>query len=161
MRDHPPDAGRVCEAVRQWLDARPALRSVALYAPLPQEVDLMPLLAWDPDRRWLFPRVCGQHLVFHEVRDAACDLHPGHRDIREPSPTLPVVPPPAIDAFLCPGIAFDPHGGRLGRGRGYYDRALASARPDALKVGICLPVQLVADTFPLPHDVHMDVVISG
>ena len=37
---------------------------------------------------------------------------------------------------------------------------LATARPDALKVGVCFPGQLVADTYSEPHDVHMDVVIS-
>jgi 5-formyltetrahydrofolate cyclo-ligase len=38
---------------------------------------------------------------------------------------------------------------------------LANARPDALKLGICFEIQLVADTFPEPHDVRMDHVIAG
>lgn len=157
----PRDSVPVCEAARRWLAARPALRTVALFAALPEEVDLLPLVAWDPSRRWVFPRVCGDDLRFHEVRDVARDLLHGTLGIREPSPALPRVPLREIDAFLCPGLAFDPKGGRLGRGRGYYDRALASARPDAVKLGICHPVQRVADTFPQDHDVTMDEVISG
>ena len=49
--------------------------------------------------------------------------------------TLSVLEPPAkkekqvplkeISVFLCPGRAFDRQGGRLGRGKGYYDRTLA------------------------------------
>jgi 5-formyltetrahydrofolate cyclo-ligase len=38
---------------------------------------------------------------------------------------------------------------------------LANARPDAIKLGICFEIQLVTDTFPEPHDVLMDHVISG
>lgn len=137
------------------------MRTVALYAAMPEEVDLLPLVAWDPDRRWVFPRVCGEDLVFHEVRDCDRDLIPGRMGIREPSPSLPQVAAGEVDVFLCPGLAFDAGGGRLGRGRGYYDRTLAAARPGALKVGVCLPCQRVADTFPQAHDVAMDVVISG
>ena len=161
LRDGLRDSGTVCEAARRWLAARPALRTVALYAALADEVDLLPLVAWDAGRRWVFPRVCGEDLVFHEVRGVADDLAPGSCGIREPSPALPRVPIPEIDVFLCPGLAFDPNGGRLGRGRGYYDRALASARPDALKLGICHPIQRVADTYRQAHDVAMDEVISG
>ena len=58
-------------------------------------------------------------------------------------------------------VTVEPTGGRLGRGRGFYDRMLAKARPDALKLGICFEIQLVADTFPEPHDVRMDHVIAG
>ena len=161
LADDRRDSGPVCEAVRRWLAARPALCSVALYAALPEEVDLTPLVAWDPNRRWVFPRVCGEDLRFHEVREVARDLLRGTLGIREPSPALPWVPLREVDVFLCPGLAFDAKGGRLGRGRGYYDRALASARADAIKLGICHPIQRVADTFPQDHDVMMDEVISG
>ena len=157
----PRESERVCEALLRWLEARPDLRTVALYAAMPEEVDLLPLLAWDPGRRWVFPRVCGDDLRFHEVRDVANDLLRGTLGIREPSPALPRVPLAEIDVFLCPGLAFDSVGGRLGRGRGYYDRALASARPDAIKLGVCHPIQRVPDTFPQAHDVMMDEVISG
>ncbi|KAB2641097.1 MAG: 5-formyltetrahydrofolate cyclo-ligase [Verrucomicrobia bacterium] len=161
LRDGPLDSGPVCEAARRWLAARPALRTVALYAALADEVDLLPLVVWDPSRRWVFPRICGEDLIFHELHDVAGHLARGACGVREPSPTLPRVPIPEIDAFLCPGLAFDLNGARLGRGRGYYDRALASARPDAVKVGICHPIQRVADTFRESHDVAMDVVIEG
>jgi len=161
LRDAPLTSAPVCEAARCWLTARPALRVVALYAALAGEVDLLSLVAWDPSRRWVFPRVCGEDLVFYEVHEVANDLARGTCGIREPSLDLSRVPIYEIDVFLCPGLAFDPNGGRLGRGRGYYDRALASACPDALKLGICHPIQCVADTFRQAHDVAMDEVIAG
>ena len=81
--------------------------------------------------------------------------------VREPSPDMPVIPLDQIDAFLCPGLAFDPRGGRLGRGRGFYDRMLAGARPDALRIGVCFPWQIVPDVFPEAHDVFMDGILSA
>ncbi len=161
LRATPQESSRVCDTARHWLAARPGLRTVALYAALADEVDLLPLLAGVPNRRWVLPRVCGFDLVWHEVRDVANDLVTGSFGIREPSPALPRVPLDAVDVFLCPGLAFDERGGRLGRGRGFYDRMLANARPDAIKVGVCHPIQRVADTFAQVHDMSMDVVITG
>jgi 5-formyltetrahydrofolate cyclo-ligase len=154
------DSHLACMAAQHWLAARPALHTVALYAPLAEEVDLLPLLAWDTNRCWVMPRVCGDSLTLHEVRDLANDLAPGSFGIREPAPALPIIQITAVDVFLCPGVAFDAQGGRLGRGRGYYDRMLAMARPDAIKIGVCHPIQRVPDTFPDAHDVAMDEVIS-
>lgn len=157
----PGTGATVCDAVARWLAARPALRTVASYAAMANEVDLLPLLAYLPERRWLFPRVAGDELVFHEVSDLDRDLAAGTLGIREPRRELPEVPIAEVDVFLCPGLAFDLRGGRLGRGRGYYDRALALARPNALRVGVCHPLQRVPDTYPAPHDVPMHLVIDG
>lgn len=151
----------ICEAVARWLDARPGLRTVASFAAMADEVDLLPLLARLPGRRWLLPRVVGEELIFHEVSDPDRDLTAGTLGIREPRRERPEVAIAEVDVFLCPGLAFDPRGGRLGRGRGYYDRALALARADALRVGVCHPLQRVPDTYPAPHDVPMQVVIDG
>ena len=156
----PQQLGHGCEAARRWLAARPELRTVALYAAMPEEVDLLALVAWDRSRRWVFPRICGDDLVFHEVREVATDLVPGACCIREPMDALPQVGARDIEVFLCPGLAFDSRGGRLGRGRGFYDRVLAGARPDVIKLGVCHPGQRVADTFAQPHDVTMDEVLS-
>lgn len=159
-RGNPPDAAPVLAALHQWLASQPELRVLAVFAALPGEVDLTEITARHPDRRWLYPRVAGDGLHFHQVGNPAAELMPGAFGVREPSPTLPLVPVDQIDAFLCPGIAFDPRGGRLGRGRGFYDRMLAKARPGALKIGVCFPRQIVTDTFPEPHDIHMDLVFS-
>jgi len=116
LRDTAPGTGAtVCEAVARWLAAQPALRTVASYAAMANEVDLLPLLAILPERRWLFPRVAGDELVFLQVSDLDRDLAVGTMGIREPRPERPVVSIAEVDVFLCPGLAFDPRGGRLGR----------------------------------------------
>ena len=145
----------------QWLDQHSATQTIAVYSPLPGEVDLLPIIHRYPDRCWVYPKIRGLELTFHEVKNPDTDLLPGAFRILEPRDELPEVPITHVDAFLCPGLAFDPNGGRLGRGRGFYDRILAKARPDAVKIGICFKEQMVSDTFSEPHDVRMDKVICG
>ena len=59
---------------------------------------------------------------------------------------------------VVPGVAFDAQGGRLGHGRGHFDRLLA--RSPALRVGLCSEARLVAAVPMEPHDVRMDVVAT-
>ena len=153
------DSAAVCDSICRWLATRPDLRRIAAYAALRGEVDLRGLISGQPGIAWLFPRVCGEELRFHRVRSPEWELTRGAFGILEPLAGLEEVPVAEIDAFLCPGLAFDERGGRLGRGRGFYDRLLAGARPDATKVGVCFPDQIVADTFVEPHDVRMDLVM--
>ena len=162
LREHPPaDGDAVRKAVAAWLRGQTGLRTVASYAALPGEVDLLPLLAAFPERRWVLPRVEGDNLAWHEVRDPERELAAGAFGVREPLASLPRLAAAEVDLWLCPGLAFDDNGGRLGRGRGYYDRALAAARPDAPRVGVCHPHQRVPDVLAEPHDVHMPLVIVG
>lgn len=155
LRNPTSDPAPVCAALGDWLSARPAVRTVAIYSALPGEVDLNPVVTRLPELTWVFPRILGHHLTFH----AGGCLEPGAHGILEPHADTPEIPLQEIDVFVCPGLAFDTHGHRLGRGRGFYDRLLAQARPDALKIGICFPFQIVPDTFAEPHDVRMDEVI--
>lgn len=157
FRENPHDPSAVCAALDKWLTERPGLRTIAVYSPLPGEVDPAQAIAGLPGRRWVYPRVDGDHLTFHTGED----LTSGSFGIMEPAKGSPEVPLEEIDVFLCPGLAFDRNGGRLGRGRGFYDRLLAKARVDAVKIGLCHGFQMVEDTFSEAHDVRMDEVIVG
>lgn len=149
------DSSPIRGALRNWLSRHPEIRTLAVFSPLPDEPDLTDVIRSHPDRVWVYPRVDGEGLVFHRVRDPGLDLRAGRFGILEPATGLEVIAPRRIDAFLCPGMAFDRRGGRLGRGRGFYDRVLALARPEALRVGVCFPDQIVADTHAEPHDMPM------
>ncbi len=59
-----------------------------------------------------------------------------------------------------PGLAFDRRGGRLGYGKGYYDRLLHHVRSDATKAAVCFECQLLADIPLLDHDIRMDLVVT-
>ena len=161
LRAQTPDSQNACAALDRWLRERPTVRTLAVFSPLPGEVNLAASIDLQRDKKWVYPRVGTNLLTFHAVHDRAVDLVPGSFGILEPDPSLPAVEIEEIDVFICPGLAFDPRGGRLGRGRGFYDRILAHARNDAFKLGICFALQQVPDTFSEPHDVRMDEVIAG
>ncbi|MEO8615790.1 MAG: 5-formyltetrahydrofolate cyclo-ligase [Luteolibacter sp.] len=151
----------VCDALHEWLCINSGLKAIAVFSPLPGEVDLENFINRHPEITWAYPRVHGDTLTFHAIADPAAELTHGSFGIMEASPIHPLIPEDQIDAFLCPGLAFDSKCGRLGRGKGFYDRILAKARPDAQKIGVCFPCQQVPDTFPEPHDIPMDAVICG
>ena len=70
------------------------------------------------------------------------------------------VRPEELDLVLVPGTAFDREGGRMGQGKGYYDRLLAGVRTDAKLVALAFACQLV-DRVPVDgHDVFMDLVVT-
>lgn len=64
-----------------------------------------------------------------------------------------------LAGVICPGLAFDVEGGRLGRGRGFYDRTLAEV--DLPRVGLAFSCQIWPENLPMdPWDLRMDAVIT-
>lgn len=84
--------------------------------------------------------------------------------IPEPPESMPRIAamPGDIDLLVVPGLAFDAKGGRLGQGKGYYDRFIARMRKDfdkPLLVAVGLDPQLV-DHIPVTElDFTMDLII--
>jgi 5-formyltetrahydrofolate cyclo-ligase len=160
MRDTTADSAPVRLEVEAFLRERSHLRVVAIFSPLPGEVDLISLTR-DKERTWVFPSILGNSLAFHEIKDPEKELQPGAFGIPEPINGLPVVPIHEIDLFLCPGLGFDTRGGRIGRGKGFYDGILANARPNAIKLGVCFQHQIVDEIIMEEHDIRMNEVIAG
>ena len=106
----------------------------------------------------VFPRVEGDRLVFH--RAVPAELAPGYRGILEPSGSAPRVAVEAIDVFVVPGLLFDRSGRRLGRGSGFYDRTLARARADALRIGLCYAESVVDELPREEQDVDMHLIAT-
>ncbi len=89
------------------------------------------------------------------------DLRSGYCGILEPdSKSLTPCNPKDIDVVLVPGAVFDPHGGRLGYGGGYYDRFFANAAPNALRVALAFEVQLVDGVPVMDHDKKMHYLVT-
>lgn len=70
------------------------------------------------------------------------------------------VDPKTIELAICPGIAFDASGNRLGFGKGYFDRLLALLPEQCIKIGLAYNEQIVHEVPHEPHDIRMDMVIT-
>lgn len=110
-------------------------------------------------RRIALPVVRGEDLQLREYTGRGCLERVPPFGIEEPQGT-PLIPPSEVDLVLVPGVAFDPQGNRMGRGRGFYDRLFA-LMPGTPTIGLCLSVQLVERVPTEPHDQPMDMVICG
>ncbi len=137
-----------------------ASRCIAIYAPLPHEINLLPLLREYPQHRYVFP-LClpGRQLQFRQVRNTETDLVPGAMNIPEPAPHTTIVPPQEIDILIVPGVAFTPEGTRLGYGGGYYDRFIPQC-PRARVLALAFEEQLVAELPTEPHDLRIPELIT-
>ena len=112
-----------------------------------------------------FPRVdgdraTGERLDFYRV-DTAAELLLSRWGLYEPPRDLArLVEPAHIDLVIVPGVAFTANGERLGRGRGHYDRFLASLSQHAATIGICFTNRLLPSLPTEPHDRRIDQVIA-
>lgn len=70
------------------------------------------------------------------------------------------VQPQELDFVMVPGVAFDRTGGRTGHGKGYYDKLLQHARPDAPLVALAFECQLFPEIPMQPHDIFMDAIVT-
>lgn len=59
-----------------------------------------------------------------------------------------------------PVVGFDSAGYRLGYGGGYFDRTLATLRPQPLKIGVGFELSRIPTIRPQWHDVPMDFVVT-
>ena len=65
-----------------------------------------------------------------------------------------------LELVMVPGVAFDRRGGRMGHGKGYYDKLLEHARPDTPLVALAFECQLFPEVPMQAHDVFMDKIIT-
>lgn len=116
--------------------------TILLYHSLPDEVNTRSFIErWYPQKRIVLPMVKGNELEFryYEGKES---LQAGAFGIEEPRGKV-VQDLNEITLSIIPGVAFDRNGNRLGRGKGYYDRALS--RLNSHNIGVCFHFQL------LPH----------
>lgn len=131
---------------------------VMLYWAMSDEVDLNTLIMkWYDKKKILLPCVTQDVL---EIR-----LFTG-LDSMKMGPSFKILEPigekftavEKIDLVVVPGVAFDVHNNRMGRGKGYYDKFLPHTH--AYKLGACFNIQLFEQ---VPHDaldIKMDLVFS-
>jgi 5-formyltetrahydrofolate cyclo-ligase len=149
-----------------WLRLRPSWR-IALYAPLPEELDSTPLIDLARDRgcRLYLPRI-DRHSLGRKMQFVAMDgRHRSNRlGIAEPEGSQ-IIGARWLDVVFLPLVGFDSRGVRLGTGGGYYDRAFAFRRWRKVwhtpqLVGLAYSFQQLEVIIPAAHDVLLDAVVT-
>lgn len=96
--------------------------------------------------------------------DGPGDLEPAAHGLLEPAGgRLGVDAVRRADVVLVPALAADHDGARLGKGGGYYDRALTHVHPPTLVCALVHDHELLPDgaTVPTePHDRRVDAVVT-
>jgi 5-formyltetrahydrofolate cyclo-ligase len=136
--------------------------TVLLYAPLPMELDISTvldvalgegkvtaLLRYDAERQLYSP--C-------QIRDRRRDLERGLFGVSEPRIECHEVSLNQLDLTLAPGVVFSVDGGRVGRGKGFYDRLLPTV--SGVKCGVAFDQQLVPTVPMETHDVRLDCILT-
>ena len=132
-------------------------QTVLLYYPIHNEVDLRPLLTkYEGQKTFLFP-VTHRHSMEVRPYDGEDMMRKGRLGVPEPQTKTYKG---AVDLILVPGVVFDQHCHRIGRGGGYYDKFLSRLH-HATKVGVCYSFQLKKHDIPhLWRDHKMDRVVT-
>lgn len=162
----PAQAAQWSGAITRSLLAMPVYRqarTLMVYAAFRGEVDTSGIIraALAEGKTVALPKVVGEgQMRAHRIERYPDDLVPGTFGIREPAASAPVIDPPELDLVVVPGLAFDPAGGRLGYGGGFYDRYLLSGHVWAAKVAICYSFQVRSDLPLEEHDLRVDWLVT-
>lgn len=141
-------------------------RTIMIYVALSDEVATETIVeeTWQTGKQVLVPYISGR--MIHLFRLAQwSQLSPGHFGVLEPTRHLrdgaaSQAQPTEIDLVIAPGLAFDPRGGRVGYGKGYYDDLLKQTPTKAMRLGVAFQCQVLEQVPMLEHDAYMDQIIT-
>lgn len=141
--------------------------TVAGYVPVGDEPGSVSLLdtLWVRGVRVLLPVVTtsadGDRALDWAEYAGADQLGDGPFGLREPvGPRLGPSILTTVDGVLAPALAVDHFGNRLGRGAGYYDRALSMVRVGVPVVAVLYDDEWIDDVPAEPHDLTVTAVLT-
>jgi len=127
---------------------------ILIYASLPDEVETLSLireLTKDGKKLVYCPVIQGDEMEFYKILSLD-DLKEGNFHVLEPAPLEEIRMELQKDVAYCmlmPGLMFDKKGNRLGYGKGYYDKYLASVPKGVNLTTIVLSYEaMVRDEIP-------------
>ncbi|WP_374042482.1 5-formyltetrahydrofolate cyclo-ligase [uncultured Bifidobacterium sp.] len=166
------EAGRLLAIrARETALVRPG-STVAAFVSMGSEIPMTPLLEtlFDMDCRVLVPRLgAGMEIGWSELDgiDGLRDQHNADGSVNTHRPQEPdnaADGPEALaeaELVIVPAFAVDEHGFRLGRGGGWYDRALLRRSATARVIAVCWPWETTDTTVPHePHDIPVDGTLT-
>lgn len=131
-------------------------KNIMLFASLPDEIPTHHIInRWAQSKNIYLPRVNGDDLEIIKYQPGK--MEQGSFNILEPTGHC-IIDPAILDLVIVPGVAFDRHGNRCGRGKGFYDRFLAKTH--ATTIAVCFDCQLVEELPVEPHDIPADYIVT-
>ncbi len=143
-----------------------AARAVLVYMDYRSEVmttGLVEELLADTSKKVFAPKVEGMHIRFYEIKSLD-ELKKGYQGIREPeeNPEKRFTPDMAVRleaVVLVPGAVFDRQRGRMGYGKGFYDRFLSDYR-EVYGIALSFSCQIAKEIPMEPHDRRPDIIVT-
>lgn len=150
------EAAREVFAQLEQLAAFTMADRILVYHSLPDELSTLEFIdKWEGKKRFFLPRVNGVNLDILPYERTSLSMGSFH--IEEPQGD-DITPVESMEMIIVPAVAYDRHGNRIGRGKGFYDRLLRGTR--AITVGVAYDFQLVDDIEPDDFDVPVNIVIT-
>ena len=133
-----------------------AAKNILFYMSLEKEVQTWDMICYSHklSKQIFLPLVLKNrhHLDIARLRNIETPFITGSFGVKEPEyGSYDLVEPKELDLIVAPGLAFDYQGGRLGFGKGYYDRLFANGSPNTLRFGVALDFQVIS-TLPQSKD---------
>lgn len=150
------------ELIQKTIDKKPASCLLA-YHPFGTEVNILPAVtrAITGGVDVCFPRITGTEMMFCNVTTLESGFRTNSWGIPEPNgPHFDIAGITGTIVLVVPGLAFDTNGGRLGRGKGFYDRFLENSCYPLISCGVCFEEQLVSSVPRQNHDKRVDMLLT-
>ena len=144
------------------LEGLAGVRTIAAYVPEETEPGYgrLPAVFTRLGARVLLPVVAPQGRELGWAVDSG-RMAPGRFGLLEPvGPRLGATAVGTAEVVVVPALAVSRDGVRLGRGGGYYDRALRLARPGVVVVALVFDGELVDELPAEPHDHRVTAVVT-
>ncbi len=155
---------KASEQINQYLLQWPIFQKaevVHIFLNQPEEPETFSIIenCWESQKKIVVPYLVSSTMLGHSVLTSFAQLQKGRFNIQEPIPeTRQSVDLQQIDLVIVPGVAFDRKKGRLGYGKGYYDRFLSQI--DAFFLGLAFHFQIVPFIPQMSHDIPMDGILT-
>ena len=161
---HEEYAKRITHFFHEWISGQKSVFVVALYHPVNSEINPLSLIEYldSKNKTICLPMVVNkkQPLIFKPWRPGK-KMVIGHYGIPVPDNDQTLIP----DLIICPLLAYDSKGMRLGYGGGFYDRTLYNLRKNFKKkiiaVGLAYSSQKYNGLLPLEKtDEKLDAILT-
>lgn len=141
------------------LDEVIAAESAFIYISYASEVDTHAIirLFTDEGKSLAVPRILDANRMIAVPFRSWEDLKPDAMGILTPETTTPYSGP--LDIAITPGLGFTIAGGRIGYGRGYYDKWFHANRVKT-KIGLAYEAQLLEQLPTGNNDMSVDIIVT-